>query len=244
MTEEKNNSNEILSHIKSSNAKLIVVVDDEPDIVELVSLHLNRAGFKVKSFEDAEGLFKFLKNNVPDLVVLDLMLPDADGFEICKYMKKEEKYSTVPVIMLTARSDEMDKILGLELGADDYLTKPFSPRELVARVKAVLRREDKVNKSQKLKIGDILEIDLQKYDVHVSNEKVELTSTEFRILKLLSERKGWVYARDQILDYLGVQDKGVLDRTVDVHIKNLREKLGNAGKFIKNIRGVGYKLEE
>lgn len=244
MSDELNNSNEILSQMKSSSAKLVAIVDDEPDIVELVSLHLNRAGFKVKSFDDAEGLFKFLKTTIPDLVVLDLMLPDADGFEICKYMKKEEKFSTVPVIMLTARSDEMDKILGLELGADDYVTKPFSPRELVARIKAVLRREDKVNKSQKLKIGDILEIDLQKYDVYVGNEKVELTSTEFRILKLLSERKGWVYARDQILDYLGVQDKGVLDRTVDVHIKNLREKLGNAGKFIKNIRGVGYKLEE
>lgn len=242
--QEKNASNDIMPQMKGSSAKIIAIVDDEPDIVELVSLHLNKGGFKVKSFEDAEGLFKFLKTTMPDLVVLDLMLPDADGFEICKFLKKEEKYSSIPVIMLTARSDEMDKILGLELGADDYVTKPFSPRELVARIKAVLRREDKVHKSQKLKIADILEIDLQKYDVFVSGNKIELTSTEFRILKLLSERKGWVYARDQILDYLGVQDKGVLDRTVDVHIKNLREKLGDAGKFIKNIRGVGYKLEE
>jgi DNA-binding response OmpR family regulator len=238
------NSTDSLPPIKSSSAKLIAIVDDEPDIVELVSLHLSKAGFKVKTFEDADGLFKFLKSNVPDLVVLDLMLPDADGFEICKYLKKEDKYNTVPVIMLTARSDEMDKILGLELGADDYVTKPFSPRELVARIKAVLRREDKVHKSQKIKIGDILEIDMQKYDILVEGQKIDLTSTEFRILKLLSERKGWVYARDQILDYLGVQDKGVLDRTVDVHIKNLREKLGEAGKFIKNIRGVGYKLED
>lgn len=238
------NSTDSLPPIKSSSAKMIAIVDDEPDIVELVSLHLSKAGFKVKTFEDADGLFKFLKSNVPDLVVLDLMLPDADGFEICKYLKKEDKYNTVPVIMLTARSDEMDKILGLELGADDYVTKPFSPRELVARIKAVLRREDKVHKSQKIKIGDILEIDMQKYDILVEGQKIDLTSTEFRILKLLSERKGWVYARDQILDYLGVQDKGVLDRTVDVHIKNLREKLGEAGKFIKNIRGVGYKLED
>jgi DNA-binding response OmpR family regulator len=172
------------------------------------------------------------------------MLPDADGFEICKYLKKEEKFANVPIIMLTARGDEMDKVLGLELGADDYITKPFSPRELTARIKAVLRREDKVFKTQKIKIGNILEIDLQKYETYVEGQKVELTSTEFRILKLLSERKGWVYARDQILDYLGVQEKGVLDRTVDVHIKNLREKLANAGKFIKNIRGIGYKLEE
>lgn len=232
-----------MPNVKGTPAKLIVIVDDEPDIVELVSIHLVKAGYKVKSFEDAESLFKFLKANIPDLFILDLMLPDADGFEICKYLKKEEKYSNIPVIMLTARTDEMDKVLGLELGADDYVTKPFSPRELVARVKVVLRRDDKTSKSQKIKIGDILEIDLHKYDIFVEGNKIELTSTEFRILKLLSERRGWVYARDQILDYLGVQDKGVLDRTVDVHIKNLREKLGVAGKFIKNIRGVGYKLE-
>lgn len=244
MNEDKKSKMDSMPPLQTSSTKNIVIVDDEPDIVELVSLHLEKAGFKVKTFNEAEGLFNYLKNNVPDLVVLDLMLPDADGFEICKYLKKEEKFSTIPVIMLTARSDEMDKILGLELGADDYVTKPFSPRELVARVKAVLRREEKIHKSQKLKIGDILEIDLQKYEVLVKDKKVELTSTEFRILKLLSERKGWVYARDQILDFLGVQDKGVLDRTVDVHIKNLREKIGPAGKFIKNIRGVGYKLDE
>lgn len=242
MVSDSNPQNNATPPIKSSGVKFVVVVDDEPDIVELVELHLNKAGFKVKSFENAEDLFKFIKTATPDIFILDLMLPDADGFEICKYLKKEDKFSSIPVIMLTARSDEMDKILGLELGADDYVTKPFSPRELVARVKAVLRREDKSTKTQKVKVGESLVIDLQKYDVYVNDRKVELTSTEFKILKLLSERKGWVYARDQILDYLGVQDKGVLDRTVDVHIKNLREKLEDAGKYIKNIRGVGYKL--
>jgi DNA-binding response OmpR family regulator len=230
--------------IKSGTTKLIAVVDDEPDIVELVTLHLQKAGYRVKSFEDGEGLFKFLKTTLPDMVILDLMLPDADGNEICRYLKQEEKYSNIPVIMLTAKSEEMDKILGLELGADDYVTKPFSPRELVARVKAVLRREQKSFETNKIKISNILEIDLQKYETKVNGKKVELTSTEFRILKLLSERKSWVYAREQILDYLGVQEKGVLDRTVDVHIKNLREKLGEAGKYIKNIRGIGYKIDE
>ncbi|MGE5481026.1 MAG: response regulator [Chloroflexota bacterium] len=224
--------------------KVIAIVDDEPDIVELIALHLERSGFKIKSFDHAEGLFKYLKTGTPDLVLLDLMLPDADGFEICKFLKKEDKYQSIPVIMLTARSEEMDKIIGLELGADDYVTKPFSPRELVARIKAVLRRDEKPQKSHRIRIGDNLEIDLQRYEVTVEGKRVELTSTEYRILVLLSERKGWVYARDQILDYLGVQEKGVLDRTVDVHIKNLREKLGPAGKYIKNIRGVGYKLEE
>lgn len=226
------------------NPKLVAIVDDEEDILELVSLHLQKAGFKTKEFEDGASFFKYIKNNTPDIVVLDLMLTDSDGFEICKYLKKEEKFSSIPVIMLTARSDEMDKILGLELGADDYVTKPFSPRELVARVKAVLRREEKAQITQKIKIADILEIDVLKYEVLVENQRVELTSSEFKILKLLSERKGWVFSRDRILEYLGSLDKNVLDRTVDVHIKNLREKLGSAGKFIKNIRGVGYKLEE
>jgi DNA-binding response OmpR family regulator len=230
--------------MKTKSSKLIAVIDDEPDILELVSENLKKSGFKVKEFPDAGSFLKYLKDEVPNLVLLDLMLPDADGYEVCKYMKKEDKYSSIPVIMLTARGDETDKIIGLELGADDYITKPFSPRELIARIKAVLRRDEKVVETQRIKIGDNLEIDLQKYDTIVDNEKIELTSTEFRILKLLSERKGWVYARDQILDYLGVQEKGVLDRTVDVHIKNLREKLGTAGKYIKNVRGIGYKLEE
>jgi len=238
------NNNEANNQISpKSPSKTVFIVDDEIDILELISLHLTKSGFKVKTFEDGNSLFKHIKSTVPDMFILDLMLPDYDGFEICKYLKKDDKFSTIPVIMLTAKSDEMDKILGLELGADDYVTKPFSPRELVARVKAVLRREEKVVNSNRIKISDILEIDLHKYDVHVEGVKVDLTSTEFKILRLLSERKGWVYEREQILDYLGVQEKGVLDRTVDVHIKNLREKLGKAGKFIKNIRGVGYKLE-
>lgn len=224
--------------------KTIAVIDDEPDILELVKVNLEKAGFRVREFADAEKFFKYLKNEIPDLVLLDLMLPDADGYEICKYLRKEDKFSKVPIIMLTARSDETDKVLGLELGADDFVTKPFSPRELVARIKAVLRRDDKVFKTNKIRIGDIMEIDLQKYEVYVEGNKTELTSSEFKILTLLSSRRGWVYSRDQILDYLGGQIKGVLDRTVDVHIKNLREKLGTAGRFIKNIRGVGYKLEE
>ncbi len=228
---------------KGNLVKSVFIVDDEQDILDLISLHLTRSGFKVKTFIDGESLFKFIKSNTPDLFILDLMLPDYDGIEICKYLKKDEKYSAIPVIILTAKADEMDKILGLEMGADDYVTKPFSPRELVARVKAILRRDEKNVQTNKVRIGDILEIDLHKYDVTVMGERVELTSTEFKILRLLSDRKGWVYSRDQILDYLGVQEKGVLDRTVDVHIKNLREKLGKAGKFIKNIRSVGYKIE-
>ena len=223
--------------------ELIAVIDDEPDILELVSLHLTKANFKVKGFLNAESFFKFLSSKIPDLIILDLMLPDADGIEICKYLKSNQNFSSIPIIMLTARADEADKVLGLELGADDYVTKPFSPRELVARVKAVLRRKTQ-NSGKKIKIGEILLIDLNKFEVFVENKKIDLTPTEFRILKILASKKGWVFTRDQILNNLWGQEKAVLDRTIDVHIKNLREKLGKAKKFIKNVRGIGYKIEE
>lgn len=224
--------------------KLIFVIDDEPDIVELVTIHLKKAMFKVKGFSDAESFYRFLDEKIPDLIILDLMLPDADGLEICKYLKKEDKFSSIPIIMLTAKGDETDKILGLEFGADDYVTKPFSPRELVARVKAVLRRRQKAEESGKLEIGGILTIDPASYEVVVEGRKVELTTTEFRILKLLLSKKSKVFSRYDILDHLWGDEKIVLDRTIDVHIRNLRDKLGKAGQFIKNIRGIGYKLEE
>ncbi len=224
-------------------SKRIAVVDDEHDILELVSLHLTRAGFKVSEFSDVASLLKYLATTIPDLIVLDLMLPDADGLDICKQLRNDERFAAVPIIMLTARTEETDRILGLELGADDYVTKPFSPRELVARVKAVLRRGTQPAEQDTILIGDDIEIDCKKYQVTVKGERIELTSTEFRILRLLSERIGWVYTRDRILDYLWGNDKVVLDRTVDVHVKHLREKLGSAGEYVKNVRGVGYKLE-
>ena len=224
--------------------QLIAVIDDESDIVELVTIHLNKAMFKTKGFSDAESFYSFIEKQIPDLIILDLMLPDSDGLEICKYLRKEDKFSSIPIIMLTAKGEETDKILGLEFGADDYVTKPFSPRELVARVKAILRRRLKVEESGKVDVGGILIIDTEKYEVFVEGKRVELTSTEFRILKLFLSKKSKVFSRDDILDYLWGHEKIVLDRTIDVHIKHLRDKLGKAGRFIKNIRGVGYKLEE
>ena len=224
--------------------KRIAILDDEPDIVELVSLHLEKAGFKAEGFLDAEKFFEFLEKTKPDLIILDLMLPDADGFEICKYLKAKEELTSIPVIMLTAKDEESDKILGLELGADDYVTKPFSPKELVARVKAVLRRQISREKVKTITIGKNLVLNSEKYEVWVDKKKIPLTSTEFKILRLLASKKGWVFTREQILDNLWGHEKIVLDRTIDVHIKNLREKLGRAARFIKNIRGVGYKLEE
>ncbi|HEY4715663.1 MAG TPA: response regulator transcription factor [bacterium] len=223
-------------------SKLIAIVDDEPDIIELVSIHLTKSGFITKGFSDGSAFLKSLDKQIPDLVILDLMLPDTDGLEICKYLRKEDRFAGTSVILLTAKGDETDKVLGLELGADDYITKPFSPRELVARVRAVLRRKDKAETTEKIEIDGILSIDPQKYEVVVKGKNINLTSTEFRILKILIEKRGRVFTRDQILDNLWGNEKTVVDRTVDVHIKNLREKLGPAGDLIKNVRGVGYQF--
>jgi len=225
--------------------KLIAIVDDELDILDLVAINLEKSGFKTAKFEDASGFLNFLESEIPDLIVLDLMLPDIDGFDVCKNLKKNDRFSSIPIIMLTAKGEETDRILGLEFGADDYIVKPFSPRELVARVKVVLRRSDPKQQEKEVQIvGKILKIDTNKFEVCVENKKIDLTSTEFNLLKFLTKRIGWVYSRNQILDHLWGNDKIVIDRTVDVHIKNLREKLGPAGKFIKNIRSIGYKIEE
>ena len=225
--------------------KPIVIVEDEPDIVELMTIHLEKAGFPVRSFLNGSEFLRFIKKTTPALVVLDLMLPDIDGLEICKIMRKREDLAAVPVIMVTAKGEEMDKVLGLELGADDYMTKPFSPKELAARVRAVLRRQGPSEQASKLvEIGGTLTIDLTKYEVTLDGRRIELTSTEFKILELLSSKKGWVFSREKILAYLWGDEKDVIDRTVDVHIRHLREKLGDAAQFIKNIRSVGYKLEE
>jgi two-component system phosphate regulon response regulator PhoB/two-component system alkaline phosphatase synthesis response regulator PhoP len=225
-------------------ARLVAVVDDEPDIVELVSLHLEKAGFEVHGFEDGEAFFEWMDDVLPDIVLLDLMLPDMDGLEICRTLRREDRWATVPIIMLTARTGETDKVLGLELGADDYVTKPFSPRELVARVKAVLRRRSRDAEAKKILIGDTLLINSDRYEVRVQGRKVELTPTEFRILRFLALNRGMVFSRDQILDHLWGHEKAVVDRTVDVHIRNLREKLGRAAKLIKNVRGIGYKVDQ
>lgn len=224
-------------------ARLIAVVDDEPDILELVSVSLERAGFEVRTFPDASGFLRFVRKRVPDLVVLDLMLPDLDGLEICKQMKGDDRLAALPIIMLTARGAEADKVLGLELGADDYVTKPFSPRELVARVRAILRRKRAKEETGRITVGDALVIDLDKYEVLVRGKKISLTPTEFKILTFLASNRGRVQSRDLILDHLWGHEKAVIDRTVDVHIRNIREKMGQAAKLIKNVRGVGYRIE-
>lgn len=228
--------------------KLIAVVDDEQDIRELIAINLKKAGFKAKEYEDADSLLKALEKSSPDLIILDIMMPGTDGLAACKQIKSSEKTSSIPVIMLTAKADESDKIVGLDIGADDYITKPFSPRELVARVKAVLRRGSK-DRGSMIKAGAIT-LDLEKHEVRIKDKGkdkergVELTATEFKILEILASKPGKVMSREQLLDHLWGGEKFVVDRTIDVHVKHLRTKLGSAGKAIKNIRGVGYKLEQ
>lgn len=222
-------------------SKIIAVVDDEPDILDLVALNLKKSGYIVRKFSHGSDFFKMLENESPDLLVLDLMLPDIDGLEICKELRNNRKVD-FPIIMLTAKDDEFDKVLGLELGADDYVTKPFSVRELLARVKAVLRRNIDNSGKSIIEIDELLKIDLQKYEVTVKDDPVSLTATEFNLLRIFAENQGLVFSRERLLMKLWGDEKLVVNRTIDVHIKNLREKLGEAGKLILNIRGVGYKI--
>ncbi len=223
--------------------ELIVVVDDEPDITGLVVLHLGRSGFRVRELRNGKQLLGFMAKQIPDLLVLDLMLPDIDGLDLCRTIRGNQRWAFVPIIMLTARAEETDRVLGLELGADDYVVKPFSPKELVARVKAVLRRRERGGESPRIVVNGVLQMDLQKHVVTVDDRNIDLTATEFKILKLLASRTGWVYSREAILEHLWGREKYVLERTVDVHIRHMRAKLGDRGDSIKNVRGVGYKLE-
>lgn len=221
----------------------IAIVDDEPDIRELVTIHLEKSGFRSQKYASAESFLTSLPQNIPSLIVLDLMLPDIDGIEVCKRLKSDARYRHIPIIMLTARGEELDRVLGLELGADDYVTKPFSPRELVARVKAVLRRNQVPQQENIIRIHDDLVIDTRRFMVYVDGAAVELTATEFKLLKMLAAKRGMVFSRREILDNLWEAEKIVVDRTVDVHIKHLRDKLGPAAEYLKNVRGVGYKIE-
>jgi two-component system phosphate regulon response regulator PhoB/two-component system alkaline phosphatase synthesis response regulator PhoP len=221
---------------------LVAIVDDEPDIRELVSVQVTKAGFKTKAFAEGKSFLKYIETTVPDVVILDLMLPDIDGIEICKKIKANQRTQHLPVIMLTARVEETDKIIGLELGADDYMTKPFSPKELVARIKAVLRR-NVAAKEVVVQLGKHVALSPEKYEILVDGEKIETTTTEFKILHMLAQKKGIVFPREKILDVLWGYEKAVMDRTVDVHVRHLREKLGKYADLIVNVRGVGYKVD-
>lgn len=220
----------------------ILVIEDEADILELLQMQLETAGYATKGFLRARTMLEHLQTEVPDLILLDLMLPDMDGLEACRAIKQNPAWERIPLVMLTARTDLEDRVKGLDYGADDYITKPFDSAELLARVKAVLRRSGWESSRNVLAITPEFRLNFNTYEAYIHDQRVDLTLTEFKILQLLTKRPGWVFTRAQILDHLWGNDKIVLERTVDVHIRNLREKLGNYAYMIKNIRGVGYKF--
>ncbi|MCU0562093.1 MAG: response regulator transcription factor [Desulfobacterales bacterium] len=223
----------------------ILVVDDEEDILELVRYHLAREGYDVVASASGEDALKKAKREAFDLVVLDLMLPGLDGLEVAKALKADAKTKSLPLIMLTAKGEDADVVAGLELGADDYITKPFSPRVLIARVKTVLRRRSRepVGESESVSIHD-LEIHPGRRTVLAGGQPVELTYTEFQLLHVLARRPGWVFTRGQIVDAVRGGDYPVTDRSVDVQVVGLRKKLGTHGNYIETVRGVGYRFKE
>lgn len=223
----------------------ILVVDDEPDILELVRYNLVQNGYSVTGVLSGEEALIQVRGQLPDLVILDLMLPGVDGLEVCRALKRDARTAAIPILMLSARSEEADVVAGLELGADDYLTKPFSPRVLLARVRAVLRRPQVVTADENAELvrGDLV-IRPGRHEVLVSGQPVHLTLTEFRVLHLLAQRPGWVFTRNQIIDTAQGEDASVTARSVDVHIVSLRRKLGLCGDAIETIRGIGYRFKE
>ncbi len=231
--------------MSSENIK-VLVIEDEADIQQLIGYHFKQAGYRVEICANgAEGLKK-ARESKPDLLILDLMLPGIDGLEVCRALKGDPKTRNIPIIMLTAKNEEVDKVVGFELGADDYLGKPFSPRELLLRVKAVLRRSQstKPEADEKILLFGQLSIDLPRHKVFAGKEELELTSIEFKLLQYLLETKGRVQSRDTLLDKVWGYDAFVTTRTVDTHVKRLREKMGELGDYVETVRGVGYRFRE
>lgn len=223
----------------------VLVVDDEEDIRELVRYNLAREGYKVQCVGTGEAALKAARSKPPDLVVLDLMLPGMCGLDVCRVLRSDAKTAHIPVVILSARGEEADIVAGLELGADDYVTKPFSPRILVARVRAALRRKaaSVLDDSSTVKVHELV-INPQRHEVLAGGKSVELTHTEFAILHFLARHPGWVFTRYQIIDGVHGEDYPVTDRSVDVQVAGLRKKLGACGKYIETIRGVGYRFKE
>ncbi len=225
----------------------ILVIEDEEDILALIHFNLVRAGFRVECAMCGEEGFQKARDHQPDLIVLDLMLPGMDGLEVCRRLRKSPDTKSCPIIMLTARGEESDIVQGLEIGADDYLPKPFSPQVLLARVRAILRRQTRVDtdhsQEEPIEIYDLF-IHPGRNRVLAAGEPVDLTYTEFRILLLLASRPGWVFSRSQIVDAIHGEGYAVTDRAVDVQIVGLRKKLGDCGRYIETVRGVGYRFME
>lgn len=221
----------------------ILIIEDDPAIVDMLEYSFQEAGYETVSAMNGQEGITLAGQKRPDLIVLDLMLPVIDGFEVCRMLKNDRAAADIPVIILSAKSQETDKIVGLELGADDYVTKPFSPRELIARIRAILRRDRVQSADGRIKRGNI-SIDGTRHRVMVGQEEVPLTRTEFKLLEFMARRPGVVFSRARILDAISGQDAIVYDRTVDAHVKSLRQKLGKAKDYIETVRGAGYRFKE
>jgi DNA-binding response OmpR family regulator len=223
----------------------ILIADDEPDMLELVARNLSGAGFHVLRTEDGTAVVTAARKEAPALIVLDLMMPGMTGLEVCKTLKNDSTTAAIPIILLTARTTEVDRILAFELGADDYVTKPFSPRELVLRVQAILRRREfrAAPRTAYLTAGDI-DVDLERHSVTVASQPIDLTAIEFKLLAALIERKGRVQSREALLGTVWGMERDIEPRTVDTHLRRLRDKLGRAGDQIHTVRGFGYRLDE
>ena len=220
----------------------VLVVDDEPDVLDLVSYNLAQAGFLVETAVDGADALKKARSAAPDLILLDLMLPEMDGLEVCKLLRRDPKTNGIPIIMLTARAGEIDRIVGLELGATDYVPKPFSPRELVLRVKKRLEEREARTAPRNVFSYGVLQLDVPRHLVTVKGKRIELTATEFKLLAELVQRAGHVQSREQLLRDVWEYETHIDTRTVDTHMRRLREKLGAAAKYLDTVRGVGYRF--
>lgn len=227
----------------SNEGKSILVIDDEQDVIDMLSVSLSKAGLKVRSATDGvTGLAK-AREERPALVVLDLMMPKLPGLEVCKLLKNDPATQAIPIIMLTAKAEEIDRVVGLEVGADDYVTKPFSPRELSLRINAILRRGSPANEAQHLNVGS-LSVDLERHHVSIAGKAVKLTAVEFRLLIILMRRLGRVQGRDRLLRDVWGYESIIDTRTIDTHVRRLRDKLGKAANLIETVRGFGYRMRE
>jgi two-component system phosphate regulon response regulator PhoB len=222
----------------------ILIVDDEIDLTSILEYNLQAEGFRTRVAHTAAGAFREIKREVPDLCLLDLMLPDQSGLDVCKQLKSDPRMRDVPVIMLTARGEEIDRVVGFELGAEDYVVKPFSVRELVLRIRALLRRAERPAEASERLIAGILEVDLPRHQVMVNGAETRLTALEFKLLVALMTRRGRVQTREALLDEVWGITADVTTRTVDTHVKRLREKLGDAADYVETLRGVGYRFRE
>ena len=229
--------------MQATPGKRILIIEDERDVVDLLTFNLRKAGFTVSTATDGGAGLQRARSEKPAFIILDLMLPKMPGLEVCKVLKSDPATRQIPIMMLTAKAEEIDRIVGLEFGADDYVTKPFSPREVVLRIGAIMRRADTKEEEENLAVGSIV-IDAARHEVSVNGKRVNLTSLEFKLLRTLMQRRGRVQPRDRLLNDVWGYESVIDTRTVDTHVRRLRKKLGKAADVIESVRGFGYRLRE